>query len=163
MMRTKLSWVLVMLPLAILAGGGTAGADVIHFKNGISMWVEEAEEQGDEVVATRGGRQERFSMADVLRIEKKRTNMPSYRVEVPPPPTPPPAAGPGAPGAPGGPPGPGSAPSVSMEPGAPGAPAGPGAGPPGFAAPSGPGGPGGPGGPPGGPGYGPPAPGGRQG
>ena len=161
MIGTRLSWVLVTLPLAIIAGAATATADVIHFKNGVSIWVEEADEQGDEVIATRGGRQERFSMTDVARIEKKRTNMPSYRVDVPPPLNPAPGA---APGAPGGPPGPGgSSPGVSMEQGPPGAPGSPGPGPAGFGGPQGPGGPGGPGGPSGEPGYGPPSPGARQG
>ena len=102
-------WVVAGLALSVTAPG-TARADMVYFKNGNSMWAEEAGVEGDEVIVTRGGRTERFPMADVDRVEKKRTNMPDYKVDVPPPPGvggPPGSSvvrgGPGSP--PGGPPG----------------------------------------------------------
>ncbi len=127
-----MGWIPVVLCLLSLGMARTAGADTIYFKNGTSTWVEEANVEEKEVVATRGGRTLRFPLAEVDRVEKKRTNMPEYRVDAPPPVPPSPVAGPGGPGAPGG------APALPPpgEPGAPGSPPGPGAGgPPNFAPP----------------------------
>ena len=89
-------------------GGGlaTVRADMVYFKDGTSLWGEDAWVERDEVVIFEGGRTRRFPQADVDRIEKKRTNLPDYRVTVPPAPAAPepPAAPPGpsaVPGAPG--------------------------------------------------------------
>ena len=124
-------WVIGAFALG-MATVGTARADMIYFKNGTSMWGEEAEAEGDQIVLTRGGRTLKFPMADVERVEKKRTNMPAYKLDVPPIqafPSPPgggPAPGAPAPGVPAGPP-----PAIS--PSGPGSPQGaipiPGAGP----------------------------------
>jgi hypothetical protein len=74
-----------------LAAAGPARADTVYFKNGTSMWGEDAVEEGDQVSIVRGGQIVKFPKADVLRIEKRRTNMPDYKVDLPPPT---PAAGP---------------------------------------------------------------------
>ncbi len=98
MKRAALWWIPAVTLLLNGVAVTSARADTVHFKNGTSMWVEEAEVDGDQVIVTRGGRQERFPMADVAKVEKKRTNMPEYRVDVPPTSAGPPAAAPGAPG-----------------------------------------------------------------
>jgi len=76
------------------------------------MWGEEAEEEGNEVLLTRGGQTLRFPRADVDRIEKKTTNMPGYHVDLPPPGPAAPGAGQGRPG-PGGPAAPPGAPAAA--------------------------------------------------
>jgi hypothetical protein len=91
-------WIPAVLCLLGLGTARLAGADTIYFKNGTSTWVEEASVEENEVVATRGGQILRFPLATIDRVEKKRTNMPSYRVDVPPPVVPVPVTGPGAPG-----------------------------------------------------------------
>ena len=107
-MLARIVWGAVGVLGLTLAAAGAARADTIYFKNGTSVWGEEAEEEGDQVYLTRGGQTLTFPKADVDRIEKKRTNMPDYRVDVPPPPAagqpPGGGAGSGLPGAlPGGP------------------------------------------------------------
>jgi hypothetical protein len=142
------AWPAVAAGLLLCVGmAGTARADTVYFKNGASMWVQESEVDGEELVVTRGGGiQERIPMSQVDRVEKKSTNMPSYQVEVPPAPSA--SAGQGVPR--GGQPGPGA---PGGQPSAPGA---PGSGGPGGVIPI-PGATAGvPGGPPGGPGGGPP-------
>ncbi len=97
-MRVR-AWRWVLGAAIVTAGGGsaTARADMIYFKNGTSLWGEDAWVERDEVVIYGGGRTLRFPAADVDRIEKKRTNLPDYHVTVPPPPAvpEPPAAPPG--------------------------------------------------------------------
>ena len=116
-----------------LAATGAARADTVYFKNGTSMWGEEAEEVGDQVSIVRGGQTLKFPKADVLRIEKKRSNMPEYDVILPPPAGAPARGGPAA--APGG-PAAGLPPAVSFS--GPGGPQGAGAIPmPGGGAPQG--------------------------
>ena len=138
MKRAALWWIPAVTLLLNGVAVSSARADTVHFKNGTSMWVEEAEVDGDQVIVTRGGRQERFPMTDVVKVEKKRTNMPEYRVDVPPPSTGLPA---GAPGVPGGSPGPAfGAPGAGVDPRTGGVPL---PGPPGAQPPFGPGGPGG--------------------
>jgi hypothetical protein len=115
MKRTGVLWIAGVVGLVSLGSVRTAGADMIYFKNGTSTWVEEANVEEREVVATRGGLTLRFSLAEVDRVEKRSTNMPAYRVDVPPPPVPVPAAAPGAPA---------GAPPALAAPGAPGSPGG---------------------------------------
>ena len=116
-----------------LAVAGAARADTVYFKNGTSMWGEEAEEEGDQVFLVRGGQTLKFPKADVLRIEKKRTNMPEYDVTIPPSAAGPARGGPSA--APGG-PAAGPPPAVTLS--GPGGPQGTGAIPmPGESAPQG--------------------------
>ncbi len=86
MRRQAWRWILGLLVFAVVRGGGTAGADMVYFKNGTSLWAEAADVEGDEVAVFRGGHTVRFPKADVERIEKKRTNLPDYHVNVPPPP-----------------------------------------------------------------------------
>jgi hypothetical protein len=115
----RIGWAAAGVLALSLAAAGAARADTVYFKNGTTMWGEEVEEQGDQVSIIRGGQPLKFPKADVLRIEKRRTNMPAYNVDLPP------APGAGAParGGPGAPPG------------------GPAAGPPPAVSPTGPSGP----------------------
>ena len=130
-MARRVMWLMPMGLVLSLALAGTARADIVHLKNGTSIWASETEEDGDEVILTRGGVMQRIPKASVDRIEKKSTNLPNYPV-APPPGPPAISVGPGAPGglpgAPGGPP-PGGAPGGQIP--LPGAPGGEVSGPPG--------------------------------
>ena len=72
--------------LGVIGTAETALADRIYFRDGTSVWGESAEELESEVTIFQGGRTLRFPKADVVQIERKRTNLPDYNVVVPPPP-----------------------------------------------------------------------------
>ena len=79
-------WVFGVLMLSVIGAAETARADRIYFRDGTSVWGESAEELESEVTIFQGGRTLRFPKADVVKVERKRTNMPDYNVVVPPPP-----------------------------------------------------------------------------
>ena len=125
-MARRVMWLMPIGLVLSLALAGTARADIVHLKNGTSIWASETEEDGDEVILTRGGVVQRIPKASVDRIEKKSTNLPNYPV-APSPGPPAISVGPGAPGglpgAPGGPPPGGQIPLPGTPP--PGLPGGP--------------------------------------
>jgi hypothetical protein len=93
----RIVWGAVGVLALSLAAAGPARADTVYFKNGTSVWGDEVEETGDQVAILRGGQALKFPKADVLRIERKRTNMPAYDVPLPSPAAAPPRGGPAAP------------------------------------------------------------------
>ncbi len=81
-------WALGGLLIGLMGTTGTAWADRIYLKDGTSVWGEFAEDLGVEVTIFQGGRTLRFRKEDVVKIEKKQTNLPDHQVATPPPPAP---------------------------------------------------------------------------
>lgn len=136
--RMHRMWILAAA-LGWLVLAAQARADIVHLKDGRSLWGTDVIEEGDAVVLVRPGGNLKFPKAQVTRIERVRSSLAPYYS---PPTTPPPgtAGAPGGPGTPGGPaPGAPGSPGAAGTPAPAGPPAVPGAGSPSVSPPPSPG------------------------
>ncbi len=77
-------WLLGGLLFGLIGAAGTAWADRLYLKDGRTVWGEFAAEMGSYVTIFSGGRTLRFHRDEVVRIERKQTNMPDNQMPNPP-------------------------------------------------------------------------------
>ena len=77
-------WALGGLVFGLIGVAGTAWADRVYLKDGRSIYGEFAAEVGSYVTIFTGGRTLRFHRDEVVRIERKQTNLPDNQMPNPP-------------------------------------------------------------------------------